>query len=199
MPDDAEARPLAERLLPHLDAAYNLARWLVCNSEDAEDVVQQAFVRALRYAHSFRGGDARAWVLAIVRNASYEWLGQARALRGAEPFDEEAHSGAVDAATPELLLLRQANTERVEAALARLSPRDREILVLREMEGFSYSEIAELVGVPIGTVMSRLSRARQRFRQEWDGSQPWSARTKADSSASFTSETAQNDIPSRVQ
>ena len=163
-PVDAVAETLADLLLPHLDAAYNLARWLIRNTEDAEDVVQQAYVRALQYARTFRGGDARAWLLAIVRNTSYEWLRHGRPS-GTEPFDEDVHSSGSEAWTPEQLLLQQSNAQLVEAVLSKLPLRCREILVLREVEDLSYREMSQVLGVPIGTVMSRLSRARDRFRQ----------------------------------
>ena len=157
-------RPLADLLLSHLDAAYNLARWLVRNVEDAEDVVQEAYLRALQYSDGFRGGDARAWLLTIVRNTSYGWLRKTRAYEPAVQFDEEIHSSGAETATPEQLLLQNADRRLVEKALSQLPIRFREILVLRELEGLSYKEIAEVMGVPIGTVMSTLSRARDRFR-----------------------------------
>ena len=153
---------LAELLLSHLDSAYNLARWLMRNKEDAEDVVQEAYLRAFQYFGGFRGGDARAWLLTIVRNTSYRWLRKTRAYEPVDQFDEEIHS--VGTLNPEELLLRNADGRLVEEALSALPVRSREILVLREIEGLCYKEIAEVVGVPIGTVMSRLARARDRFR-----------------------------------
>ena len=157
------AGSFAEVVLPHLDAAYNLARWLVRNETDAEDVVQDAYVRALRYFGNFRGGDARAWVLMIVRNTCYRWLRKNR--KPVTAFDEELHGVTVDASTPETILFQHADRELVELAMSRLPTRFREILVLRELEGLSYKEIAEATHKPIGTVMSSISRARQRFRQ----------------------------------
>jgi RNA polymerase sigma-70 factor, ECF subfamily len=168
MTDRIPVRPevggLAELLLPHLDAAYNLARWLVRNGEDAEDVVQEAFLRALQYSSGFRGGNARAWLLTIVRNTSYAWLRKTRAYEPAAQFDEEIHSIGVGTSNPEQLLLQNADGRVVEQALSELPVRFREILVLRELEGLSYKEIGDVMSVPIGTVMSTLSRARDRFR-----------------------------------
>jgi len=155
---------LSELLLLHLDAAYNLARWLVRNVEDAEDVVQEAYLRAFQYSDGFRGGDARAWLLTIVRNTSYRWLRKAGAHEAAEQFDEEIHSNSEAASNPEQLLLRDADGRLVEKTLSMLPVRFREILVLRELEGLSYKEIADVMAMPIGTVMSTLSRARDRFR-----------------------------------
>jgi len=164
-PTRSEGGGLDEVLITHLDAAYNLARWLVRNVEDAEDVVQEAYLRAFQYADGFRGGDARAWLLAIVRNTSYGWLRKKSASDFTAQFDEEIHSSPLDTSSPEQLLLQTADARLVEAALSELPVRFREILVLRELEGLSYKEIAEVIGVPMGTVMSTLSRARQRFRQ----------------------------------
>jgi RNA polymerase sigma-70 factor (ECF subfamily) len=154
----------AEEVLPHLDSAYNLARWLTRNAADAEDIVQEAHLAAFRYFDGFRGGDARAWLLAIVRNASYRWLRKNRVRQAATEFDEAIHTGP-GAADPETLMLRQDERERVERAIRALPARFREVLVLRELEGLPYKAIADVTGVPIGTVMSRLSRARDRCRQ----------------------------------
>ena len=155
---------LAELLLPHLDSAYNLARWLVRNSDDAEDVVQEAYLRAFQYARGFRGGDAGAWLLTIVRNTSYRWLRKTRAYEPAVLFDEEIHTGGVETSNPEQLLLQNADGRLVERAMNDLPVRFREILILREFEGLSYKEIVDVMNMPIGTVMSTLSRARSRFR-----------------------------------
>jgi RNA polymerase sigma-70 factor (ECF subfamily) len=164
IPVRAEVGALAELLIPHLDSAYNLARWLVRNGEDAEDVVQEAYVRAFQYSSGFRGGDARAWLLTIVRNTSYRWLRKTRANEAVDQFDEEIHTSGTETSNPEQLLLQNADRHLVEKALSALPVRFREILVLRELEGLSYKEIVEVMGVPIGTVMSTLSRARVRFR-----------------------------------
>ena len=142
-------------VLPHLDAAYGLARWLLRDPALAQDVVQDAMVRALRYFGSFRGGDARAWVLQIVRNAAYEAI---RARRVEVPLSEALPTGAAD---PEAACATQEESGQLEAALGRLPMELRECLVLRELEEMSYREIAEVTGAPIGTVMSRLWRARQ--------------------------------------
>ncbi len=164
-PSCAEVGGLAELLLSHLDSAYNLARWLVRNDNDAEDVVQEAYLRAFQYAGAFRGGDARAWLLTIVRNTSYRWLRKTRAYEPVVPFDEEVHIAGNGTSNPEELLLRNADARLVEKALRELPLRFREILVLRELEGLSYKEIADIMRVPMGTVMSTLSRARDRFRK----------------------------------
>ena len=154
----------AELLLPHLDSAYNLARWLMRSTDDAEDVVQEAYLRAFRYAAGFRGGDPRAWLLRIVRNTAYKWLRKARAYEAITQFDEEVHTTGTDASNPEQLLLQNADASLVAIVLGELPLRFREVLVLRELEGLSYKEIAGVMGMPLGTVMSTLSRARRRFR-----------------------------------
>ena len=166
LPVRAEAGGLAELLLSHLDSAYNLARWLVRDGEDAEDVVKEAYLRAFQYSAGFRGGDARAWLLTIVRNTSYRWLRKTRAYEPVVQFDEEVHTSGIGTSNPEELLLRNADGRLVEKALSELPVRFREILVLRELEGLSYKEIADIMGMPVGTVMSTLSRARDRFRKE---------------------------------
>jgi RNA polymerase sigma-70 factor (ECF subfamily) len=157
--------PLSDLLLLHLDSAHNLARWLLRNAQDAEDVVQEAYVRAFKYSRGFRGGDARAWLLAIVRNTAYDWLRKRRAQESSDPFDERVHAAAKEEADPEQLLLRKAERQLVAQALGELPVHSREILVLREWEGLSYKEISEVMGMPMGTVMSSLSRARGRLRR----------------------------------
>jgi RNA polymerase sigma-70 factor, ECF subfamily len=137
----------------------------VRNGEDAEDVVQEAYLRAFQYASGFRGGDARAWLLTIVRNTSYRWLRKTRAYEPVVQFDEEVHTSDGGTLNPEELLLQNAAGRLVEKTLSELPVRFREILVLRELEGLSYKEIADIMGVPMGTVMSTLSRARDRFRK----------------------------------
>jgi RNA polymerase sigma-70 factor, ECF subfamily len=163
-PVGAEGGGRTELLLSHLDSAYNLARWLVRNGEDADDVVQEAYLRAFQYADGFRGGNSRAWLLAIVRNSSYAWLRKMRAYEPVTQFDEEIHASATETSNPEELLLRDADSRLVQNALSELPMRFREVLVLRELEALSYKEIAEIMGMPMGTVMSTLSRARDRFR-----------------------------------
>lgn len=152
-----------EVVLPHLDAAYRLARWLMRNEHDAEDAVQEASLRALRYFRTFSGGNARAWFLRIVRNTCC-----GRQVAGfvalTDPFDEEQHSRIQPASDPETLLLQTAAVTLIERTIRNVPDRFRELLVLRELEGLSYKEIAEATGVPMGTVMSRLSRARRAFR-----------------------------------
>jgi RNA polymerase sigma-70 factor (ECF subfamily) len=152
-----------EEVLPHLDAAYNLARWLTRNAADADDIVQEAYLRAFRYFDGFQGGNARAWLLTIVRNTSYAWLRKNRAQQPDAEFDEAIHNGP-EAADPETLMLQKADCQLVEQAIRALPEHFREVLVLRELEGLTYKQIADVVGVPIGTVMSSLSRARDRFR-----------------------------------
>jgi RNA polymerase sigma-70 factor (ECF subfamily) len=153
-------------VLPHLDAAYNLARWLTRSPADAEDVVQEACVRALRFFDGFRGGDSRAWLLKIVRNTCYSWVRKNRPAELSDEFDETVHSGEGPQQDAEAKLVSRADSEQVKKALAALPVASREVLVLREIEGLSYKEISDVTGVPMGTVMSSLSRARQRLRDE---------------------------------
>jgi RNA polymerase sigma-70 factor (ECF subfamily) len=153
-------------VLPHLDAAYNLARWLVRRPADAEDVVQEAYLRALRFFGGFRGGDSRAWFLKIVRNTCYSWAKKNRPAEFAEEFDETVHSAGTTGEDAEAKLLSRAESERVRNALEALPWAFREVLVLREIEELSYKEIADVMGVPMGTVMSSLARARQRLREQ---------------------------------
>ena len=153
-------------VLPHLDAAYNLARWLIGNPSDAEDIVQEAFLRALRFFEGFRGGDGRAWLLKIVRNTSYSWVRKNRPAQLTDEFDETIHSDESASENAEMKLLSRAESERVKKALEELPLTFREVLVLREIEGLSYKEISEVTGVAMGTVMSSLSRARQRLRNQ---------------------------------
>ena len=154
-----------EAVLPHLDAAYNLARWLTGNDHDAQDVVQDASMRALKFFRGFRGGNARSWLLTIVRNTCYTWLRQNRTPADNPEFDEELHAVEDTSANPDLLLTRSAHIDAVRQAIEQLPAEFREIIVLREMEDFSYKEIADLAGIPIGTVMSRLARARKQLQQ----------------------------------
>jgi RNA polymerase sigma factor (sigma-70 family) len=161
--------PFEEALLPHLDAAYNLARWLTHNDQDAEDVVQEAYLRALRFFGGFRGGDGRGWLLAIVRNACHDWMQRRAGPAPTMPFDEEIHGPEVAPDDPETLLVQRANQQIVRRALEALPPLSREVLVLRELEGLSYQEIARMVAIPVGTVMSRLARARARLQQQLAG------------------------------
>lgn len=153
-------------VLPHLDAAYNLARWLIRSPADAEDVVQEACLRALRFFDGFRGGNSRAWLLKIVRNTCYSWVKKNRPTELFDEFDETVHSGEILRADAEAKLVSRASSEHVRKALETLPAGFREVLVLREIEELSYKEISDVTGVPMGTVMSSLSRARQRLREE---------------------------------
>jgi RNA polymerase sigma factor (sigma-70 family) len=156
------SRAFEETVLPHLDAAFNYARWLTRDEADAEDVVQDACVRAVRFFSSLRDDDARAWLFAIVRNTWYSRVSR-RAGAEAVPLDETTDDPPDTALDPEARLLQQHSVARVREALEQLPVDSREVLVLREIEGMSYKEIAAVVRVPIGTVMSRLARARDRL------------------------------------
>jgi RNA polymerase sigma-70 factor (ECF subfamily) len=163
--EDRTKRVRFEReILPHLDAAHNLARWLAGNDADAADVVQEAFVRALSFFDGYRGGDARAWILRIVRNTFYTWLGQNR-VENAVAFDEAVHDVSGQAGNPERNTLERADRMQLRQAIRELPVEFREALVLRDIEGLSYKEIAHVASVPIGTVMSRLARARKLLRE----------------------------------
>src|ERR1700689_2332223 len=151
--------------MPHMDAAYNLARWLVRNTHDAEDGVQEAYLRAFKFFGGYQGGDARAWVLKIVRNTSYSYLEKNRPAELAEEFDEEVHTAVVEQPGAEAALLQSADSRMLREALDELPVNFREVIVLRELEGMSYKEIAEVKGVPMGTVMSSLARARAQLRE----------------------------------
>jgi RNA polymerase sigma-70 factor (ECF subfamily) len=154
------------KFLPHLDAAYNLARWLMRNEHDAEDMVQEAYLKAFRHQAGFRGDDGRAWLLAIVRNTCYDRLKQS-GVQDNSAFDESIHSIGQSTTNPETSLLDQEKTELLREALEVLSPEYREVLVLRELEELSYVEIASITKIPIGTVMSRLSRARKQLQESF--------------------------------
>ncbi len=164
-----EAQDKLERfeqsIMPQMDAAYNLARWLVGNDADAQDVVQEAYLRAFKFFGGYRGGDSRSWLLRIVRNSFYDWLRRQGRAELETPFDEEVHGSAADSPAPDAALLQKADKELVHQAIAALSVECREVLVMRELEGLSYKEIAEVADVPLGTVMSRLARAREQLRQ----------------------------------
>jgi RNA polymerase sigma-70 factor (ECF subfamily) len=154
-------------ILPHLDAAYGLARYLTRDDADADDVVQEALLRALRFFGGFRGegvSQGRAWLLAIVRNMAYTSRRRRQADGATESFDESVHSDAAADHHPAADLARRDSRETLAQALDRLPAELREVIVLREIEGLSYKEIAEVADVPIGTVMSRLSRARKRLQ-----------------------------------
>jgi RNA polymerase sigma factor (sigma-70 family) len=153
-----------QAVLPHLGAAYNLARWLTRNDHDADDVVQEAYLRAYQFFDSFHGGDGRAWLLRIVRNTCYTWLEKNRPREPTTAFDETRHS-AGSAAGPDAPLVASEERTLLRQALAELPDEFREAIVLRELEGLSYREIAAVTGAPIGTVMSRLARARERLHE----------------------------------
>ena len=163
MPEQSQAVRFEEIALPHLSAAYNLARWLVRNDHDAEDVVQEAYLRAFKYFGGYRGGEGRTWLLTIVRNSCYSWLQRNRARELTDSIDETQEDLALDFANPELLLLQAADAQMVRAALAELPIEFREVMVMRELEELSYKEIATIADLPIGTVMSRLARGRKRL------------------------------------
>jgi len=160
-----ERRKFEQATLPHLDAAYNLARWLTKDEHAAEDVVQEAYARAVRYFSTFRGGDGRPWLLSIVRRACFDWLKKEKA-QFALAFNEDLHDRGDDSSSPEFVAIRQCDQELVRKALEALPPQLREAIVLRELEGLSYQEIAAVTGVPIGTVMSRISRGRLHLQKQ---------------------------------
>jgi RNA polymerase sigma factor (sigma-70 family) len=154
-----------EATLPHLSAAYNLARWLTRNETDAEDVVQEAYLRAYKHFGSFHGGDGRPWLLAIVRNTCFTWMQHNRSPELTIPLDDDLHEIESKDLNPEALLLQSADTQMVRQALEDLPVDFREVIVLRELEGLSYKQIADVAEIPLGTVMSRLARARKRLQQ----------------------------------
>lgn len=151
--------------LPHLSAAYNLARWLTRDETDAQDVVQEAYLRAFKHFGSFHGGDGRPWLLAIVRNTCYTWLQHNRSPELTISLDDDLHEIESKDLNPEALLLQSADTQMVRQALEGLPAEFREAIVLRELEGLSYKQIADVAEIPVGTVMSRLARARKRLQQ----------------------------------
>lgn len=169
MPVDDKRARFEREMLPHLDAAYNLAHWILKGSDDAQDVTQEAFLRAFQYFDSFRGENAKAWLLSIVRNSCNTWL-RTRPKMESMSADEEGHSNpeheralaaaGSDLPRPDERLMQQADRQRLNESLQSLPTGYREVLVLRELEELSYKQISDIVGVPIGTVMSRLSRAR---------------------------------------
>lgn len=159
--DNKTAR-FEEAVMPHLDAAYNLARWLTRNTTDAEDVVQEAFLRAFKFFNGFHGTNGRAWTLQIVRNTYYSWLQKNKKGEEVTEFDEEIH-GRAASCSPETILMERVDRQQLKQMLGELPVEFREIIVLRELEGMSYKEIANIADLPLGTVMSRLARARERL------------------------------------
>ena len=153
-----------EAALPHLGAAYNLARWLTHDATDAEDVVQEAYLRAFRHFGSFHGRDGRPWLLAIVRNTCYTWMQHNRSPELTVSLDDDVPEIESKDLNPEALLLQSADTQMVRQALEDLPVEFREVLVLRELEEMSYREIASITDLPLGTVMSRLARGRKQLR-----------------------------------
>ena len=152
-------------MLPHLDAAHNLARWLLRNEQDAQDVVQEAYLRAFRSFSGFHGTNGRAWLLTIVRNTSYTLLKKNRAVDFTTPFDEEIHATGHESVSPATILEHSEDAELIREAMDELPAEFREILVLRHQEGLSYKEIADIAQIPLGTVMSRLARARDKLKE----------------------------------
>jgi RNA polymerase sigma factor (sigma-70 family) len=152
-------------MLPHLDAAHNLARWLLRNEEDARDVVQEAYLRAFRSFGGFRGTNGRAWLLTIVRNTSYTLLKKSHAVDLTTPFDEEIHATGHESVSPATILEQSEDAQLIKEAMDELPVEFREILVLRHQEGLSYKEIADIAQIPPGTVMSRLARARAKLKE----------------------------------
>jgi RNA polymerase sigma factor (sigma-70 family) len=168
MTDPVIAQRFEALVLPHMNSAFNVARWLTHNDQDAQDVVQEAYLRAFRFFGGFRGEDARAWLLSIVRNTFYTWHRQNRGhAADTTMFEEDMHSLETGAAehddSPEAMLIRSQSQKRVHKALQSLRLEYREVVVLRELEELSYKEIAAIVGIPMGTVMSRLGRGRQQL------------------------------------
>ena len=153
-----------KQVLPYLDHAYNLARFLMRNEQDAEDVVQEACLRAFRFFEGFRGENTRAWFLKIVRNTAFTVLKKNRPAEMNVEFDEEQHGRQSPALDPSLAFDRTQDRQTVRAAIEQLPLEFREAITLRELEGASYKEIADIAGVPIGTVMSRLARARHQLQ-----------------------------------
>jgi RNA polymerase sigma-70 factor (ECF subfamily) len=164
MPERDQRLCFEQLILPHLDAAYNLARWLTHNDQDAQDMVQDACLRAFRFLPGFRGSNSRVWLLTIVRNTCYTWLQQRRQDELTTPFDEEIHDIESDALNPEVLHLKRIEHDKIKESLESLPVEYREVIVLRELEGLSYKDISAIVHVPLGTVMSRLARARRQLQ-----------------------------------
>jgi RNA polymerase sigma-70 factor, ECF subfamily len=162
--DPAAKALVFERLmLPHLNAAHNLARWLTGNQDDAQDVVQEAYLRAFKFFDGYNGGDGKLWLLTIVRNTFLTWHRREKQRMATEPFDEWTHVAGVQPADQESVLVRDGDAAILQKCIEILPTEFREVLVMRELEELSYRAIADAVGVPIGTVMSRLSRARRRL------------------------------------
>ena len=163
LPEPTKSADFDSVMLAHLGAAYNFARWLVRDEHDAEDIVQEAYLRAFRFFAGFHGGDSRAWLLKTVRNTAFTWLKRNRPADPPVEFDENIHLAPADAPTLEASLLRKADSAMIRAALDELPAEFREVVVLRDFEELSYKEIGDIAEIPVGTVMSRLARARAKL------------------------------------
>lgn len=166
MEEEEKLARFEQSIMPHMNAAYNLARWLTGKDEDAQDVVQDAYLRAFKFFGGFRGGDSRSWLLRIVRNVFNDWLHEHRREEQSAPFDENIEYPDTDCERPDSALLRKADSDLLRQAIEKLPVEFREVLVMRELEGLSYKEISDIADVPLGTVMSRLARAREQLRKE---------------------------------
>jgi RNA polymerase sigma-70 factor (ECF subfamily) len=162
---ESRLRLFEEIILPHLNAAYNLARWLTRNEHDAEDVVQEAYLRAFRFFDGYRGGEGKSWLLEIVRNTCFTWRRREKRNLATVVFDEAAHTSCVSPPNQEEALVDAANRTILQSCIEGLPETFREVLVMRDLEEMSYRQIAEVAGLPAGTVMSRLSRARKRLEE----------------------------------
>lgn len=164
-PQQTELTSFEAMMLPHVDAAHNLARWLLRNEQDAQDVVQEAYLRAFKSFRGFHGSNGRAWLLTIVRNTSYTLLKKNKAVDLTTTFDEELHASAHESVSPATILEHSEDAALISEAMDELPAEFREILALRHQEGLSYKEIADIMEIPPGTVMSRLARARGKLKE----------------------------------
>jgi RNA polymerase sigma-70 factor (ECF subfamily) len=162
---EARVRQFEETMLPHLDAAYNLARWLTRNADDAQDVVQEAYLRAFRFLDSHHGGDGKSWLLEVVRNTCFTWHRREKRHLNSDEFDERAHTPAASDPDQEEALVAAENRGALRNCIDKLPDVFREVLVMRELEEMSYQQISRATGLAAGTVMSRLSRARKRLEE----------------------------------
>lgn len=165
MDPQEKLRRFEETISPHFESAYNLARWLTGNREDADDVIQEAFLRAFSGFHTFHGENGKPWLLAVVRNTAMTWMKRNRSGISFADLDESPEDRCAPDPDPEVILASRRDRDRVRQALAQLAPEFRAALVLRELEGFSYKDIAGIIGKPVGTVMSRLARGREHLRR----------------------------------
>ena len=164
MDRDEKLARFEQSIMPHMDAAYNLARWLARSESDAQDIAQEAYLRAFKFFAGFRGGDGRSWLLRIVRNTFYTWLDKNRRNEETTISDEESEDIESGTVTADGLLIREADSKMLHQAIEGLPVEFREVLVMRELEDMSYKEIADVAAIPLGTVMSRLARARRLLR-----------------------------------